>query len=66
MEKALIIKTKPNMDMGDVLKIAKAEGSRLFKKPNKVRVVDLLRSRYGVIAVVQRLDGRSQKSNRNY
>lgn len=60
--KALLIKMKPNMDIGDVVQIAKAEGSKLFHKPNRVSVVDLLRSPYGVIAVVQSLDGCSQKN----
>lgn len=60
--KALIVRTRGDMDMTDVLQVAQAEGSKLFKKPNKVRVLDILRSQYGVIAVVQNLGGCNQKS----
>lgn len=52
--KALIIQTKPNMDMSDVLQIAKAEGAKLLhSKSYNVKVLDILHSRYGVIVVVR-------------
>ena len=60
MEKALLIKTNGNMDMSDILKVAQAEGSKLYRKPNKISVLDIVHSRYGVIAVVQNLDGCNQ------
>ena len=54
MEKALIIKTNPNMDMSDVVQVAKAEGAKLLhSKSYNVKVLDILHSRYGVIAVVR-------------
>lgn len=60
MKKALLIQTNSNMDMSDVLQIAKTEGSKLFRKPNRIKVLDILRSPYGLVAVVQKLNGCSQ------
>lgn len=54
MEKALLIKTKNDMDMHDVLQVAKAEGAKLLhSKSYNIRVLDILHSRYGVIVVVR-------------
>ena len=58
--KALIIKINGKTDMGDIIEIAKAEASKFYRKPNKISVLDILHSRYGVIAVVQNLDGCNQ------
>mgnify|MGYP007084714486 CR=1 FL=1 len=53
MLKALVIRVKDGMDMGDVLQIARSEGGKLFKNHGKINVVDLIKRSYGVVAVVQ-------------
>ena len=51
--KALVIRTKDGMDIGDVLQIAKSEANRLFKNSNKISIIDLMKRPYGVVVVVQ-------------
>lgn len=55
--KALIIQTKPDSDLGDILQIARSEGHRLFRNPCKITVLEVLHSKYGEIAVVQNSEG---------
>ena len=55
-EKALIIYSKPNKDISDVLQIAKAEGRKLLKCRN-VKVADVFKRSNGeFIVVVQNAD----------
>lgn len=64
--KALIIQPKPNGDLGDILQIARAESAKIFYNPKKIKVLEILHSRYGEIAVVQNSDGCiAEKSNMN-
>ena len=53
--KVLLIRPprRRSVDMGDILKIARSEGKRLFKTHENVRVIDLIRCSYGVVALVQ-------------
>jgi len=55
--KALIIRGVENKPLDDVLQIIRKEGSNLYPKPNKVKVLEIVTSKYGVIGVVQNLDG---------
>lgn len=53
-EKALLIKIKPNMDIGDVVQVARTEGKKLLKISKNVKVVDVMRrSEYEFVAIVQ-------------
>lgn len=51
--KALILFLKPGRDMGDMVRVARTEGSRLFKGDH-VKVLELIKRPKYVIAVVQR------------
>ena len=51
--KALIIQSKPNGDLGDTVQVARAEGMKIFRNPTKIRVLEVVHSKYGEIAVVQ-------------
>ena len=53
MKKALLIPIKPSKDLGDVVKIARSEGKRLFKTRENVRVVWAHETPHGWAVVVQ-------------
>jgi len=53
MLKALLIPIKPSKDLGDVVKIARSEGKRLFKTRENVRVIWTHETPYGWVVVVQ-------------
>jgi len=55
--KALIVKMPSEKDLGNIIQVARAEGIKIFHKPDKIMVVDLLRRDYGWIVVVQNGDG---------
>jgi len=55
--KALVIKMPFEKDLGNVIQVARAEGMKLFRKPEKIMVVDLVRRDYGYIVVVRNGDG---------
>lgn len=56
--KALIIQKPYEVDMGNVIQIARAEAMKIFRKPNKIKVVDVLKwYPHGWIVVVQNGDG---------
>lgn len=55
--KALIIQMPYEVDMGNVIQVARAEAMKLFHKPNKIRIVDVLKwYPHGWIVVVQNGD----------
>ncbi len=51
--KALIIQPKFGSDLGDIIQIAKTEGPKLFFRCDNVKVLEVVHSQYGEIAVVQ-------------
>lgn len=55
--KALIIQAPFEVDIGNVVQIARAEGLKLYKAPGKIKVLDLIHRDYGWIVVVQNGDG---------
>lgn len=52
--KAMVVKTpnKSDVDVGDVLAIARSEGKKLFKTHENVRVVWMHESPYGYVVVI--------------
>jgi len=65
--KALIIQMPYEVDLGNVIKVAKAEGMKIFHKPDKIKVLDVLKwYPHGWIVVVQNREGCiSEKENKN-
>ncbi len=58
--KALLVRSKPGMDVGDVVQIGRNEGKKLFHGRN-VKVVDLFRSsKTEFVVVVQAPEGVSE------
>jgi hypothetical protein len=56
--KALIVQTPYEIDLGNVVQIARAEAMKIFHKPNKIKVVDVLKwYPHGWIVVVQNSEG---------
>jgi hypothetical protein len=55
--KALLIRAQPEIDLGNILQIARSEGMKIFHNPQKIKVLELLNSRYGYVVVVQNSDG---------
>lgn len=53
--KALVVcpPERSDMDVGDILAIARAEGKKLFKTRENVQVIDLINRPYGWVAVIQ-------------
>ena len=52
--KALLVRVKPNMDVGDVVQVARSEGKKLFRTSENIQVLDLLRwNENEFIAVLQ-------------
>lgn len=43
----------PDVDMGDILKIANSDGKRLFKTSENVRIIDLIQRPYGRAPLVK-------------
>ncbi len=56
--KALVIQMPYETDLGDLVQVARAEAMKIFHKPNKIKVLELIRFQHGWIAVVQNGDGR--------
>ena len=55
--KAIIIQMPYEVDIGNVIQVARAEAMKLFHKPNKIRVVDIVKwVPHGWIVVVQNGD----------
>lgn len=65
--KALIVQKPYEADLGHVIQIARAEAMKIFHKPNKIKVVDVVKwYPHGWIVVVQ--NGESciaSKENKN-
>ena len=56
--KALIVQMPYEVEMGNVIQVARAEAIKLFHKPDKIRVLDVLKwYPHGWIVVVQNGDG---------
>lgn len=55
--KALVIQAPYETDLGNILQIARAEAMKIFHKPNKIKVLELISFRHGWVAVVQNGDG---------
>ena len=63
--KALIVQAPYETDIHNVIQIARAEGMKLFHKPDKIRVVDVLKwYPHGWIVVVQNGDSCISESMR--
>jgi len=45
--KALVIEAPFETDLGNIVQIARAEGMKIFRCPNKIRVVEAIRSTNG-------------------
>lgn len=56
--KALIVQMPYEVDIGNVIQVARAEGMKLFHKPDKIKVVDVVKwVPHGWIVVVQNGEG---------
>lgn len=56
--KALIVQLSYEADLHNVIQVARAEAMKIFRKPSKIKVVDLLKwSPHGWIVVVQNGEG---------
>ena len=56
--KALIVQMSYDADLHNVIQVARAEGMKLFRKPNKIKVMDVLKwYPHGWIVVVQNSEG---------
>ncbi len=55
VQKALLVKPpqRGDWDLGDVLAVARAEGKKLFKTSENVRVVWVVHSPYGYVVIVE-------------
>ena len=60
--KALVIQAPYETDLGNILQIARAEAMKIFRKPGKIKVLELIAFRHGYLAVVQNgMGGNSEK-----
>ena len=56
--KALVVQMPYESDIGNVIQVARAEAMKIFHKPNKIKVVDVLKwYPHGWVVVVQNSDG---------
>jgi adenosylmethionine-8-amino-7-oxononanoate aminotransferase len=55
--KALVIQMPLEVDLHNVIQVARAEGMKLYKTPGKIKVLDMVSRPYGWIVVVQNGDG---------
>lgn len=56
--KAVIVRMPYETDLTNVIQVARAEGMKLYRHPDKIKVVDLLKwPPHGWIVVVQNGDG---------
>jgi len=56
--KALIIQMPFEVDMGNIVQVARAEGMKLYRVPGKIKVLDVINRPYGwIVVVVQNGDG---------
>lgn len=63
--KALVVKMPFEKDLGNVIQIARKEGKKIFKNPNRVQVVDIIWKPYGWVVVVQNGDGCISEQRKN-
>jgi hypothetical protein len=54
--KALIIQMPFEVDLHNVIQVARAEGMKLYRIPGKIKVLDVINRPYGWIVVVQNGD----------
>ena len=46
------------VDMGNIVQVARAEGMKLYRVPGKIKVLDVINRPYGwIVVVVQNGDG---------
>ncbi len=55
--KALVINAPFETDLGNIVQIARAEGSKIFHNPEKIKVFDIIKTSYGFVVVVQNGNG---------
>ncbi len=55
--KALVIQMPFEVDLHNVIQVARAEGMKLYKTPGKIKVLDVINRPYGWIVVVQNGEG---------
>ncbi len=63
--KALVIKLPFEKDLGNVIQVARAEAHKIFRKPEKIKVLDIIRREYGYVVVVQNGDGCISENMKN-
>ena len=51
--KSLVIRAPFEVDIGNIVQIARAEAEKIFRNPLKIQVVDIIRRDYGWVVVVQ-------------
>lgn len=59
--KALIVQVNDGKDLGDILQIGRAEAMKIFRHPNKIKVLGHYPSPFGHILVVQNGTGCSSE-----
>lgn len=59
--KALVVNLPFERDIGNVVQIARSEGMKLYRKPSKIKVLDLINKPYGWICVIQNENGCSSR-----
>ena len=55
--KALLVRCNGDKDLGDILQIGKAEAMKIFHNSGKIKVLEVLNSKFGTVLVVQNSDG---------
>ena len=55
--KALVVQMPFEKDLGNIIQVARAEGMKLYKNPEKIKVLDIINRPYGWLVVVQNGDG---------
>ena len=54
--KALLVRGNGSQDLGDILQIGRAEASKIFHNSGKIKVLEVLNSKFGTVLVVQNGD----------
>lgn len=55
--KCLVINAPFECDLSNIIQIARAEGMKLYRNPQKIKVLDVINRSYGWLVVVQNGDG---------
>jgi len=55
--KALVLQMPFETDMGNIISVARAEGMKIFHNATKIKVLDIIKTSYGFVVVVQNGNG---------